>query len=117
MDIPEFDFGAALSIDTEAIGRPGQRRFRLLVRSANQTASVWIEKQQLAGIGIWFEEVCQRPDKEKTTDDPEVEPRGFPGTFDVDFRAAQVGVGYAEGEQLFELVAYRNEADINRTPT
>jgi uncharacterized repeat protein (TIGR03847 family) len=117
MDVPEFDFGRAHSIDAEAIGRPGQRRFRLMVRSTTQTASVWIEKQQLAGIGIWFEEVAERLDKEHPTDEPDVEPLDFPETPDVDFRAAQVGVGFSEEEQTFELVAYRNESDVNRTPS
>jgi uncharacterized repeat protein (TIGR03847 family) len=117
MDTPEFDFGDTLSIDAEAIGRPGQRRFRLLVRTTARTASVWIEKQQLAGIGIWFEEVCQRLDKEQPTDAPDVEPLPFSETFEVEFRAGQVGVGYSEEEQRFEVVAFREGSDINQTPT
>ena len=117
MDVPEFDFGLALSIDAEAYGRPGQRTFRLKVRSTAQTAAVWIEKQQLAGIGIWFDEVCERLDKEQPSDEPDVEPLDFPENPDIEFRAAQVGVGYSEEEHTFELVAYRDEADINRRPS
>ena len=56
------DYGRADSVDAEAIGEPGQRRFRLIVISGTDRASIWMEKQQLDSIGEWFKEMCERLD-------------------------------------------------------
>lgn len=106
MDSPQNDFGRALSVDAEAIGQPGQRRFRLLVSSSNQSASVWLEKDQLASIGAWLTETIERLDKERPTSDPDVEPLPFPETFDLDFRASHIGLGFIEDEEQFAFQAF-----------
>jgi uncharacterized repeat protein (TIGR03847 family) len=118
MDTPEHDYGRALSVDAEAVGQPGQRRFRLLVRSSNQAASVWMEKEQLAGIGTWLEEVLERLQKEKPTGEPDVEPLPFPEPFDMEMRASQIGLGYVEEEDVFVIQAFDAEsAGSSQTPT
>jgi uncharacterized repeat protein (TIGR03847 family) len=109
MDNPEYDLGRVLSVDAEAVGQPGQRTFRLLARSTSQTASIWMEKQQLAGIGTWIDEVCTRLDQEKPTAEPDVEPLPIPDAFDVEFRASQIGLGYAEDEDVFAIQAFDAE--------
>ena len=110
MERATYDFGNAVSVDAEAIGQPGQRRFRLLVRSTTQTASIWMEKQQLEGIGAWLEEVIDKLDEEQPGSDPDVEPTPFGDTFDVEFRASQMGLGYAEEESLFAIQAFDLES-------
>src|SRR3990172_8995361 len=46
------DFGPLIHISAEAIGQPGQRRFRLrAMNDSSETASLWIEKEQLAALG------------------------------------------------------------------
>jgi uncharacterized repeat protein (TIGR03847 family) len=116
METPEHDFGRVVSVDAEAIGQPGQRRFRLMVRSTNQTAAIWMEKQQLASIGTWLAETCQRLDREQPVSDPDVEPSPFGAIFDVDFRAAQIGLGYMEGDDLFAIQAFDVEAMQGSAP-
>ena len=110
MDAPEHDYGRALSVDAEAIGEPGQRRFRLLVSSSAQSASVWMEKDQLASMGAWFQEVATRLDKERPASEPDVEPLPFPATFDLEFRASQIGLGFVEEEELFAIQAFDSAA-------
>jgi uncharacterized repeat protein (TIGR03847 family) len=105
MESAEHDFGRALSINAEAVGRPGQRRFRLIVRSTSNSMSVWMEKQQLAGIGTWFEEVIERLNREHPTDEPDVEPTGLNEPA-LEIRASQIGLGYDEGENAFTLHAF-----------
>jgi uncharacterized repeat protein (TIGR03847 family) len=116
MNKPQHDFGRALSIDAESIGRPGQRRFRLLARSAGETAAIWMEKQQLASIGTWIAETCERLDRERPTTDPDVEPDPFGAIFDVDFRASQIGLGYVEDEDVFAIHAFDIEARQGEQP-
>src|SRR6266545_4620436 len=105
MESAEHDFGRALSIDAEAVGQPGQRRFRLLVRSTSSSISVWMEKQQLAGIGTWFEEVLERLDREHPSSEPDVEPLAA-GEPELELRASQIGLGYDENEEAFTLHAF-----------
>jgi uncharacterized repeat protein (TIGR03847 family) len=46
------DFGPLIHISAEAIGQPGQRRFRLrAMNDSGETAALWIEKEQLAALG------------------------------------------------------------------
>ena len=116
MERPQHDFGRALSVDAEAVGRPGSRRFRLMVRSANETAAIWMEKQQLASIGTWLAETSERLDREKPLDEPDVEPSPFGAIFDIDFRAGQIGLGYLEGDDLFAIQAFDIEAVQDDAP-
>lgn len=117
METPDHDYGRVLSVDAEAVGQPGQRRFRLLARSANQTATVWMEKEQLAGIGTWLGEVLERLDKEKPSAEPDVEPLPFPEAFDLDMRASQIGLGYVEDEDIFAIQAFDAErGEASRSP-
>lgn len=106
MDIPANDFGRALAIDAEAVGQPGNRRFRLLVQSAGRCASVWMEKQQLSGIGEWFEETLQRLDREEPVNEPDEAPGPIGAIYDLEFTAGQIGLGYQEDERLFALQCF-----------
>jgi uncharacterized repeat protein (TIGR03847 family) len=118
MEIPEHDYGRAVSVDAEAIGRPGQRRFRLLVRSESGSACVWMEKQQLDAIGVWITETLAKLDREQPTDEPEQQPSELLEPFDLDFRASQLGLGYAEDANLFAVQAYDSERSLEReSPT
>ncbi len=111
---PIYDYGKALSIDAEAIGQPGQRRFRLLALSIQGSACVWIEKEQLASVGQWLSEIITRLEEERPSDEPDVEPLPFPEEFDVDFRAGQLTLGYAEDEEAFVIQAFDFESDPER---
>jgi len=106
MENAEHDFGEALSIDAEAIGEPGRRRFRLLVKAASHAAAIWMEKQQLAGIAVWLDEVLERLDRDQPSNDPDVEPLPFEESFDVEFSATQIGLGYSEEDSLFAIHAF-----------
>ena len=110
MERARHDFGDAVSIDAESIGRPGQRRFRLMVGSLGQTAQIWMEKQQLEGIGDWFEEMVERLDKDAPDASPDELPSPFGAIFDVELQATQIGLGYAEEESRFALQVFDAES-------
>ena len=114
METAAHDYGHALAIDAEAVGQPGRRRFRLLVRSTNQTASVWMEKQQLGGIGDWFEEMVTRLDREQPGNEPDVEPLPFAAIYDLEFTVGQIGLGYLEEERVFALQCFDLESGGER---
>src|SRR5688572_24796109 len=47
-------------IQVEAIGEPGERRFRLLSIVNGQTFAVWMEKQQVQALGMALEQMLER---------------------------------------------------------
>ncbi len=52
------DLGPLIHISAEAIGQPGQRRFRLrAMNEEGETASLWLEKEQLAALGEGIDSV------------------------------------------------------------
>jgi uncharacterized repeat protein (TIGR03847 family) len=116
VESPLHDLGHALSIDAEAIGRPGQRRFRLLVRSTTTSAALWLEKEQLSAIGEALDEMDQRLQTQSPSDQPDVEPLPFPATADIDFRAGRLGLGYEEERDRFVLHAF-DSAAADAVPT
>jgi len=112
MDTPDHDYGKVLAVDAEAIGKPGQRTFRLLVRASEGSASIWMEKQQLEAIGVWLGETLEQLDRDKPTEEPDEEPGDLLDAFSLEFRASQVGLGYAEDANLFAIQAYDSEAAL-----
>ena len=47
MPDPRNHLGRAFKVNAEAVGEPGKRRFRLLVKAEHGDACLWMEKQQL----------------------------------------------------------------------
>jgi uncharacterized repeat protein (TIGR03847 family) len=112
MESARHDFGEVVSVDAEAIGQPGNRRFRLMVRSTGQTAAIWMEKQQLQGIGEWFEESVKKLDEETGDNLPDVEPTPFGAIFDVEVQVLQVALGFQEDGGLFILQVFDDQSSV-----
>ena len=54
---PMIDFGHVDAADADAVGAPGERRFRLLARSSGRHATLWMEKEQLTALGRGFSQL------------------------------------------------------------
>jgi uncharacterized repeat protein (TIGR03847 family) len=112
-----LDFGPnseleARRLRVEAIGEPGQRRFRLLALVGDDTYIVWMEKQQLQALGLALEQMLEQlPDT-----GPELGASGPPVDFDLgtrrQFRAGRMELGYDERTDKLVIVAH----DINDEP-
>jgi uncharacterized repeat protein (TIGR03847 family) len=93
-------------IQIEAIGEPGERRFRLLAIVNSQTYAVWMEKQQVHALGLALEQMLERlPDAGPVSPDP-------PGLTDFDretrrqFRVGRMELGYDDDEDRLVIVAH-----------
>jgi len=106
MERARHEFGEAVSVDAEAIGQPGQRRFRLMVKSVDQTAALWMEKQQLQGIGDWIAEMLKKEDESNPATPVDVEPDPFGAIFDIELQVVQIGLGFNEDAKLFAIQAF-----------
>jgi len=104
--------GSALEAEglrAEAVGEPGQRRFRLLAVTDGQTTIIWMEKQQLQALGLAMEQLVEDlPDR-----GPEVAATPLAVSFDPNtrrqFRAGRMELGYDERRDRLVIVAH----DIN----
>ena len=47
-----MNLGAVNLLGADAVGQPGQRRFRLFARSRRAAMLIWIEKEQLSNLAL-----------------------------------------------------------------
>jgi uncharacterized repeat protein (TIGR03847 family) len=107
------DFGSADLLDAEAIGQPGNRRFRLFVRSPRGTASLWLEREQMEALSLALDRLLAeisggmvlRAEAQVNLPKPPGAPSDFPEEPDVDFRVAQLTIGFDEDEDAIVLLA------------
>jgi uncharacterized repeat protein (TIGR03847 family) len=117
MRADEHDFGQVSSLDAEAIGPPGQRRFRLTVIHDDDAASLWLEKEQLAALGTAIEQQLVRTDRQRRRVEPPSDEGALPFPLNpgLDMRVGQIALGYDESRSLFRLQAsVVNSADNQR---
>ncbi|HRJ44304.1 MAG: DUF3090 family protein [Caldilineaceae bacterium] len=103
-----YDFESVTHIVADALGQPGRRTFFLQARQGRRTASLIMEKQQVAALAA---SVLQLLD-ELQSQHPELEPADSPSQLprlvepiDPAFRVGQLGLGYDEDRDLIVVVA------------
>ena len=115
----EHDLGVAEVLEAEAIGPPGQRRFRLRVIAGHQTASIWCEKTQVSALADAIQQVLARhrqPGDGRRPSSRPLEP--FPDRPTIEFLAGRIALGYDEEADTITLFATDVEQDgPNATPT
>ena len=102
------DFGNLQRVAAEAIGQPGQRRFRLLVLNAEaDLGSLWLEKEQLAALGDAFDTVLgnENYEHQATPRDDLTQAQPFPLNAEVEMRVAQLSMGVNQDARRVVLVA------------
>lgn len=113
-----LDFGPVIHISAEAIGQPGQRRFRLrAMNESGESASLWLEKEQLAALGDAIETVLK---DESYTYRPRALDDAEPGVVlplnaTVDMRLAQLSMGVNTEAQRIVLICADGPAGADET--
>ncbi len=98
--------GEAQKLRAEALGEPGQRRFRMMAVIDGVTHVVWMEKQQLQALGLALEQLLEQlPER-----GPDLTGADAPAEFQVDtlyqFRAGRMELGYDERHDLVVVAAH-----------
>ena len=113
------DLGEADLFQPEAIGEPGKRTFRLRVRSGSDTASLWLEKEQLAGLAMAVRQLLEQAADEDTSPDipraPANEP--FPDQPEIEFKIGRLGIGYDQEGGFAAIFAYALDDVDEENPT
>ena len=115
--MPEVhEFGRLATIVCDTVGVPGQRRFRMqLVSDAGQSATVWLEKTQLSGLGdairsiLTDEGVGLAPQPIDEMDNPAPVPLNT--DVEMDIRAGQLSVGLDQENRLLVIIGAESELD------
>src|SRR5437773_11155906 len=92
----QHDFASVDAIDAESIGTPGKRTFRLRILRGDDSASLWLEKQQLAALGEALPrllEQLQTPDQHADEDAESI--GSFHDEPTIDLKVGRMALGYA----------------------
>jgi uncharacterized repeat protein (TIGR03847 family) len=105
------DFGPLDEMKPEARGVPGSREFRLLLRQGRRVACFKMEKQQLGALADAVHELLAQV--EGGYGMPDTEPNdAFPEPYEVDRQTGRLALGYNEASDLFLLLLYDIESEI-----
>jgi uncharacterized repeat protein (TIGR03847 family) len=110
------DLGLAKLVGADAVGQPGQRRFRLfvLVQRPALSAVMWLEKEQLNNLSLALDRVLAQLSegsilRTEAQAGPPARPLEMPATFpkrpDYEFQIGRLLLNYEENRDLLVLIA------------
>jgi len=115
------DFDVVARLETDAVGTPGNRRFRLIVQNESQTAFLWLEKEQLQALGLAVDQLLSKVRVLWSSSDPKAPPsapgKPFDGAASVEMKVGRLGLGFDEGSKLFVMIAHDVESEPDDPPT
>lgn len=115
-------FGRVASMQANAVGEPGSRRFRLLVTSSGgATATLWMEKEQLFNLAVALKNLTVQVEEQKgggqtPGEDGEPEVLSSIVSQPLEFQVGRLAVGYDEATSLYLIAANDIEASEEATP-
>lgn len=108
------DLGTVSILGAEAVGQPGQRRFRLFVRNARGSAVMWMEKEQLNSLALTIDrflaqltegQVLRIEAQAGGFHSSSTMPADFPTVPDYELQVGRFILGYDEPHKTFLLSA------------
>jgi uncharacterized repeat protein (TIGR03847 family) len=108
-----IDLGIVSTIGADAVGQPGQRRFRMFARSTRASAVMWMEKEHLNSLSLALDQFLALATEgevlrtEARTGTSLSRLKGMPPDFPLaptyDFQVGQMKLNYDEREETFVL--------------
>ncbi len=109
-----LDLGTARGVDAKAFGKPGERTFQLrVIGRTEETAVLWLEKQQLQALSLAFGQVLAQTGGE---DAPATDLSFFPDPPDVDLHVGRMAVGYDPADKTVVIQAHDLTSDEDGDP-
>jgi uncharacterized repeat protein (TIGR03847 family) len=106
------DLGRVRILGADAVGKPGQRRFRLFAQSSRGSLLVWMEKEQLTSLAVALDralaeisegQVLRTEARAGGPLAPQEMPADFPASPTYEFQAGQIGLNYDGRDTMFVL--------------
>jgi uncharacterized repeat protein (TIGR03847 family) len=108
------NLGTVHTLGVEAVGQPGQRRFRIFAASPRGTVIMWMEKEYLINLSLTIDHALAQITEglllrtEAQVGGPTATkgmPASFPLTPDYELQVGQIGLTYEERTTMFMLTA------------
>lgn len=120
MVFEQHEYNQLEILTAEAIGEPGQRRFRLVAGVPGDLISLWMEKEQLQALGLAIEQLLEQLQTTGINTD-EIKSTRLPSLAPIDPTAAeyQVGkmaIGYDEDVRVVAFFAHDVEQQSDADP-
>ena len=107
----KHDFGLVDAVKAEALGEPGQRRFRLLLEGPGGSACLWLEKDQLFQLSVVIRQMLATLFSQESPEDrthAEPGPSG-PHPTSLEFDVGNLSLGHDPDGDLFLIEAHDRE--------
>jgi len=114
----QTEFGPVAHVEADAVGPPGRRAFRLLIRREDAAAWLWVEREQLQALAMLIEQLLTglpaldlravQPPPQATGPRREAQATMPPA---VEFKVGQLALGYDEAQKLYLLLADEVESE------
>ena len=120
MSNERFSLGPVSKFNSNAIGKPGQRTFRLLIESDIGSACLWLEKQQLLELSLLLRQLLRdyfqgndisvNPNLTSLSEIAQVNPT-------IEFTIAQLNVNFDDSTHLWVMEAYDSDDSVGNDRT
>jgi uncharacterized repeat protein (TIGR03847 family) len=121
---PRHDLGRVDWIGAEAVGLPGERTFRLLVRNRETSGQLWLEKEQLqalaTAIAQMVAEISNETSFDMTPSGPATtneKPSDFPAQPDIEVYVGELTLKYDSSIDLIAIEVLGRDEDPEGPPT
>ncbi len=118
-----IDFGPIRVLGADAVGAPGQRRFRIFAQNSYDSAVMWVEKEQLRELSLLLDrfvahlsegQILRTEASASGLPRPEQIPADFPTQPTYDFRVGEMKLSYDERSNMILLNAVPGEIVMER---
>ena len=100
------DLGSLQHISADAVGQPGQRRFRLrLITKSVEYAYIWLEKEQLVALSEAIDTVLEEYSSGSVVGNPDDPVFPLDVNLEIDSRSGNLSLGLNKTDELIILVA------------
>lgn len=98
--------GEAQFVAPQALGEPGNRRFRVVVVVDGMTWMLWMEKQQVQALGIAMEQILEFMPGHNTLPDWVVQETELDEATDLQFRVGRIEMGFDAADNRVVVAAH-----------
>ena len=106
-----YSFGTVSGITAETLGEPGQRTFRVLLKTEAASACLWLEKEQLQQLAVYIQQVGEVLSQRGLEEGREVfrEPQ-TQGIADLEFKVGKLVFSHDASTHSFLFLAHDIES-------
>ena len=113
----KHELGLVDAVKAEAIGVPGQRRFRLLLDGPGGSACLWLEKGQLFQLSLAIQQMLARAHADETgLSQPSESGPAASNPAALEFDVGNLSLGHDPADDLFIIEAFDREDDDEDEP-